>query len=895
MAAPKDTATAAASSSITTHIASAVNNGNFDTNQMMNVAISAYMMNLAGGLNSKTFKPSMIIILLLLISLTEIKSSISDIIKAIKQHLPVLAMTLIRRLIRSTKIFLSYLNPVRLLIKLNPLKRQKLIEPIQEIENINKTTQITVKIEPNLYNLTAIHQYCLLNGIGEHEKRFEFHSKSLTDYLYEIEYNDLNFEIDRFIKGDGFSSPNGLSMAPLEYDVSSQKENGNHTIPVEGWYCGLSSPSSKRMENGNRFTFGEGLSSSPLARNGDDITVRLMNNLMVTYDVENNVKTFKIDKISLEQIIALKSKSKTDFKIELRPQFVGNATKSIKDKIFEKVNQYDSDDLNPKCRTLFKMVENKTIDDKAMFCYQDPSTINPDLCKILLSYITEHMMAANNDGGFEKFVWHHHDITYTNNAIAQYLSIVYLVSAIQDTYTSDSLFYLRIEKEHLCLYETYDDAAITKRYFISKYKYLTKFISDASQTINLSINNFNIKDYIGEQPTDLKLQFHISSPSPVTYKELYDKFTWFYQNKILISTEKKDNSDITVYAIKFNKIEKEISNPLFKEWQEKIDNINRIAESNALPVKDKKQNDENAQLEKQPISPVMMNQLMKLHDQMPQKTIKDITTKFELECVVVNKVYKKLETLYVRETDKKILINMLDKFKNKKQLYMDLGIPYKLGMLFHGHPGTGKTTAIKAAASYLCKDIYFVHLKNVKTNRDLKEVFDHINHKCNGGIIVLEDIDAATNVVHRRFEKVDLQRQIESCSSGSGSGSNVHSLTDSLSEDDDALTLSYLLNMMDGTLCNDGTIFAITTNHLDRLDPALYRKGRVDICIEFKLCDHYQIREIYKAIMGRVISEDVVAKIPEDTYAPCEIIFHVYQYLLNDFFSDEEIMKQFMI
>lgn len=84
-----------------------------------------------------------------------------------------------------------------------------------------------------------------------------------------------------------------------------------------------------------------------------------------------------------------------------------------------------------------------------------------------------------------------------------------------------------------------------------------------------------------------------------------------------------------------------------------------------------------------------------------------------------------------------------------------------------------------------------------------------------------------------------------------------------------------------------------TTNHLEKLDPALYRKGRIDVTIEFKLCDHYQIREIYQAILGRPISERVLERIPEDKYPPCEIIFHVYQYLLNNVVSDEIIMQPF--
>jgi ATP-dependent 26S proteasome regulatory subunit len=166
-------------------------------------------------------------------------------------------------------------------------------------------------------------------------------------------------------------------------------------------------------------------------------------------------------------------------------------------------------------------------------------------------------------------------------------------------------------------------------------------------------------------------------------------------------------------------------------------------------------------------------------------------------------------------------------------------------------------------------------LKNIKTNSELKAIFDHINEKCNGGIIVFEDIDAMTKIVLRR-------KKLEESS-----------LTDVLEEANDDITLQYLLNLLDGSLCKDGTIFAITTNYIENIDDALYRKGRVDICIEFKKCDHYQINMIFESIIGRGLDGKILEKIPENKYAPCDIIFHVYQYMLEDI-DDEIIMKEFM-
>ena len=68
---------------------------------------------------------------------------------------------------------------------------------------------------------------------------------------------------------------------------------------------------------------------------------------------------------------------------------------------------------------------------------------------------------------------------------------------------------------------------------------------------------------------------------------------------------------------------------------------------------------------------------------------------------------------------------------------------------------------------------------------------------------------------------------------------------------------AFLAHILDGTLCKDGTIFAITTNHIEKLDPALYRKGRIDLSVNFLKCDHYQLNIIYKAIMNRFIPDNL--------------------------------------
>ena len=123
-----------------------------------------------------------------------------------------------------------------------------------------------------------------------------------------------------------------------------------------------------------------------------------------------------------------------------------------------------------------------------------------------------------------------------------------------------------------------------------------------------------------------------------------------------------------------------------------------------------------------------------------------------------------------------------------------------------------------------------------------------------------------TNVVHRRTSKTQ--------SNGN-------------------LTLECILNLLQGTLTHDGCIFLVTTNHLEKLDPAFYRDARFDVKINLEPCDHYQFNSIYKKFFNRSIPEELLLKIPENTITPATFITKLLPYLLSKE-NDSIIIKEFI-
>ncbi|KAK4270945.1 hypothetical protein QN277_019709 [Acacia crassicarpa] len=192
------------------------------------------------------------------------------------------------------------------------------------------------------------------------------------------------------------------------------------------------------------------------------------------------------------------------------------------------------------------------------------------------------------------------------------------------------------------------------------------------------------------------------------------------------------------------------------------------------------------------------------------------------------------DTLALDPKMKEDILKDLVKFQNGKEYYAKVGKAWKRGYLLYGPPGTGKSTMIAAMANLLNYDIYDLELTAVKENAELRKLLIETSSK---SIVVIEDIDCSLDLTGQRKKKKKDKQE--------GSKDAVKKALDEDEEvKESKVTLSGLLNVIDGiwSACGGERVIVFTTNYVDKLDPALIRRGRMDKHIELSYCCYEAFR-----------------------------------------------------
>ncbi|KAK7426005.1 hypothetical protein QQZ08_007453 [Neonectria magnoliae] len=213
-----------------------------------------------------------------------------------------------------------------------------------------------------------------------------------------------------------------------------------------------------------------------------------------------------------------------------------------------------------------------------------------------------------------------------------------------------------------------------------------------------------------------------------------------------------------------------------------------------------------------------------------------------------------LSTVILNDKVKEDLITDVTDYLNPatRRWYSNRGIPYRRGYLLYGPPGTGKSSLSLALAGFFRMRIYMVSLSSIMANEEnLSSLFTELPRRC---VVLLEDIDSA-GLTHTRDDAAkgevsDPTPAVAAVSSPPGKPNATPALPGRLS-------LSGLLNILDGVASQEGRVLIMTTNHLEKLDKALIRPGRVDMIVKFGLSDADMTASIFRAIYAPYDGEDV--------------------------------------
>lgn len=208
------------------------------------------------------------------------------------------------------------------------------------------------------------------------------------------------------------------------------------------------------------------------------------------------------------------------------------------------------------------------------------------------------------------------------------------------------------------------------------------------------------------------------------------------------------------------------------------------------------------------------NFLKKFLKDLSEAQVKESDSNINVEimgCYQIEKSKRYIDTIYSNNNSHKLLLEDAKRFLSNENLYKKSDIPYKRNYLLYGKPGTGKSSTVLALASELNWNILCIDANKNGYDEIIRQTISRKNT-----IFLFEDIDAVCKNLSKRKDQKVTNRYSERFGEPLGE-----------------ISLSQLLNLTDGLATPYRSITIFTTNHIEDLDEALLRDGRMDCKLEF--------------------------------------------------------------